>query len=141
MKCHNHYWNWDLFSCRDDLSLDCLIKYPQKSWNWKRLSKNPIITWEFVSNHKNYPWDYEFLSNNLNITFDIINKNPFNNWKLDVFQCNPNFLLSEKDLIEIVKKNHNICIIQRAWRKCNTDPEYKVCQRRLFREHSMLLIE
>ena len=141
MKCHNHYWDWDLFSCRNDLSLDCLIKYPQKSWNWKRLSKNPIITWEFVSKHKKYPWDFEFLSNNLNITFDIINKNPFNNWKLDVFQCNPNFLLSEKDLIEIVKKNHVICIIQRAWRKCNTDPEYKVCQRRLLREHSMLINE
>jgi hypothetical protein len=140
IKCHNHnHWNWVFLSSRNDLSLDCLMKYPQKKWNWKIISENPIITWEFVSAHKNLPWDYGYLSKNLYITFDIINKNPINNWRLDVFQCNPNFLLSEKDLIEIVKKNHNICIIQRAWRKCNTDPEYKVCKNRLIREHSNLI--
>jgi len=132
MKNPDRRWSWNYFSFRKDLSLECLVNnFDSVDWNWKTLSKNPRITWEFVQSHKNYPWDFEYLSNNSNISYNIINKNPFDGWNLNAFQSNPNFLLSDEDLSEIIKKHHKICVIQRAWRKCISDPEYNVCRRRL----------
>lgn len=141
IKYHDIYWNWEYFSNRNDLSLEYLIMFPKKEWNWKTLSKNPIITWDFVSSHTNYSWDYTYLSINENITFDIINKNPFNDWKLEVFQYNPNFLLSDEDLINIIKKNHAICIIQRQWKICNANPNFKICKERLKSEFNNILLK
>ena len=136
MKCEHIRWNWDLLSSRQDLSLECLLKYHKKDWHWKVISKNKAITWDFVSKNKHLPWDYEFLSNNPNITLENINQTPFNNWNYDVFQVNPNFLLSNEDLI---KKNHAICIIQRAYKKCYYNPDYLVCRKRLIKEYNNLI--
>ena len=136
MKCENFHWNWGLLSARLDLSLECLLKYHKKDWNWKVISKNKVITWDFICKNAHLPWDYDFLSNNKNITIEQIKQTPFNNWNFSVFQANPNFLSSNEDLI---KKNHAICIIQRAYKQCYYNPDYLICRNRLIREYKILI--
>ena len=138
IKLDHSRWDWSRLSSRLDLSLECILKYPNKYWNWKIISKNKVITWDFVYKNKQLPWDYDFLSNNPNITLDNIKQTPFNKWNYDVFQANPNFLLSNTDLIQIIKKHHAICVIQRAYKKCYYNSDYLICRKRLLRELDIL---
>lgn len=39
---------------------------------------------------------------------------------------------------EMIMANHSVEVIQRAWRRCVSDPKYNVCRRRLIREFKNL---
>jgi len=139
IKIKDANWNWYLFSERNDLNIKVIELYPEKDWNWEKISRNKNITWDFVVKNKDFPWNYRSLSENLNITHDILYNDLFYKRDLINFQRNPNFLLSDKDLIQIIKKNHAICVIQRAWRICNSNPEYLICKKRLLKDYYSLI--
>jgi hypothetical protein len=51
---------------------------------------------------------------------------------------NPNILMTDQELCEIVKRIVKARVIQRYWRTCVSDPSYLVCKNRLLFEHSSL---
>ena len=85
---------------------------PDKDWSWGDVSQNPNITRKIIKDNRDKPWDWQRLSANLNITLykqRWINKRRLEHIK--AFQ------------------------IQRRWRNCSCNPEYKLAQRCLLRLH------
>jgi hypothetical protein len=105
-------------------------------WDWNALSSNTDITWDIVKNNPDKPWNFRVLSMNPNITWCIVQDNPDKPWDWGELSRNPSMLLSNQELVNIIKRDKSVQIIQKAWRHSISNPTYKVCKKRLFLEFS-----
>ena len=136
-----------------------IIDNPNKLWNWDLLSRNPSITWDIVQANLDKPWNWNWLSCNPNIRCDIIQANPDKAWNWYLLSENPNISwdiveanldkpwdwdnLSETSMTKYKNgwinerrlKHIKAFLIQRHWRLCSCNPEYKLAQRCLLQLH------
>ena len=84
---------------------------PDKEWDWYCLSDNPNITWEIIQQNPDKDWDWKALSIN---------------WMSKGKQQ----WINNRRLYNIKALQ-----IQRHWRNCSCNPEYKLAQRCLLRVH------
>jgi hypothetical protein len=105
-------------------------------WDWNALSSNKNITWDIVKNNPDKPWNFRALSMNPNITWCIVQDNPDKPWNWGELSRNPSMLLSNQELVNIIKRDKSAQIIQKAWRHSISSPSYKVCKKRLLLEFS-----
>jgi hypothetical protein len=155
--------SWGL-SCNKNLPWEIVDKYSDKPWNWHDLSQNPSITWENILLNPDKPWDYDWIVANPNLTWDIIRTdldliNDVKNGSGKPISCNigitPEIILGYPEISwdwELIAGNsmelgktkwiqerrlrHIASFqIQRHWRNCSCNPEYKLARRCLLRLH------
>lgn len=56
--------DWNKLSCDPSVTMDIIMKHPEKPWNWDYISRNPNLTIEFVKKYPLMPWDLEWLHQN-----------------------------------------------------------------------------
>jgi hypothetical protein len=96
---------------------DIIKDNPDQPWDWRSVSENPNISWDIVTAHLDKPWNFENLASN------------------------PGILeIPRNDIILGVRQYFAIQKIFKAWFKCNTNPEYLVCRKRLLREYNENLL-
>ena len=105
------------------------------------LSYNPNITWDIVQQNPDKPWNWAYLSRNPNITWDIVQQNLDKRWDWSFLSLNPSFLCSEEDIFEFYILHKSACRIQKGFREANTNPNYLLCQKRIYREFNELIRE
>ncbi len=54
----NHKLSWltDAISCRCDMNMSIVLKYPDVNWDWDELSMNPNFTEKIKKEYSNFPW-------------------------------------------------------------------------------------
>jgi len=159
-----HWGSWGL-SNNKNLPWEIVEKYPDKPWNWKDLSRNPSITWENIISNPDKPWDYKGIFANPNVTWEIIKNNEkllydviigdgksissnisitpeivLGNleisWDWELIAGN-SMDLGKKKWIRERRLQHIAALqIQRPWRNCSCNPQFKLAQRCLLRLHS-----
>ena len=58
---------YKILSRCDNITLDIILQYPDKSWDWWYLSQHPNITLDIIMNFSNLPWNWYYLSKNPNL--------------------------------------------------------------------------
>ena len=103
---------------------------PDEKWNYSGLSFNPNVTIEYIMENKDKPWNWFYVSGNANLTPDFIENNLDLKWEW--FEC-----ISENEMnlgkkkwidqkrLEIIKAFQ----IQRHWRNCISNPNYKLAKK------------
>ena len=82
---------------------------PNENWYWESVSQNPNISWENIQDTPDKLWNWEHLGKNLMPTEK-------EGW------------LNQRRL-----KHIKAFQIQRYWRNCSCNPQYKLTQRLLLR--------
>ena len=132
-------WNWCYLSRHPNITFDIIKEYPEKPWDWFGLSCNPNITWDIIQENLDRLWSWSELSSNPNITWDIIQENLDKPWNWIAISCNPNILKLPDDFkIKYINEYIAINKIKRAWRLCNSDPNFSICRKRLLEEYGEL---
>ena len=81
------------------------------------------------------PWDWFSIAFNPNITWEIIQQNPDIDWHWAAL-CKNKMGLGKKRWLNQSRLEHIKAFqIQRHWRNCSCNPEYKLAQRCLLRLH------
>lgn len=107
---------------------------------WTFISCNPNITWNIIETHPNKPWDWWSISRNPNITWDIVHENPNKPWDWYSIFDNPSIYKPDTAFIsKFVREWQAKNTICRAIMKCYTNPDYKICQKRLLREYETIV--
>ena len=84
-----------------------ILDTPDKDWDWESISRNPNITWDIIRDNQDKPWNWSALSKN-------------------------SMSKSKKEWINQRRLRHIKALqIQRHWRNCSCNPEYKLAQRML----------
>ena len=99
-------------------------------------TKKNLLNWELVSvnpNDKN--WNWNEISKHSNITFEIIQTNPDKPWKWGGILENTMELGKQRWINQRRLKHIKAFQIQRHWRNCSCNPEFKLAQRCLLRLH------
>ena len=144
-------------ACNPNITWEIIQANLDKPWDWNWISDNPNITWEIIQQNPDKPWDWSMISQNPNITWEIIQQNPDKSWNWDWMACNPNITWEfiqanpdkpwdgygiSKNKMELDKQRwinkrrleHIKALqIQRHWRNCSCNPEFKLAQRYLLR--------
>jgi hypothetical protein len=154
---------WGL-SGNKNLPWEIVDKYSDKPWDWKELSQNPSITWGNILSHPDKPWDYKWIFANPNVTWEIIKNNekllydviigdgesiscnigitpeivlgyPEISWDWELIASNSMELGKKKWIRERRLRHIKAFQIQRHWRNCGCNPQFKLAQRCLLRLH------
>ena len=156
-------WGKDALSGNPNLPWKIIEKYHEQPWDWELLSKHPSVTWDNIVENPQFPWVEKCFLANPNLSWEFIQSNEIL-YNLCLFHgeeisLNPNITPHivlgypeiEWDINLLVKnhmeKGHDCWIreqrlihikafqIQRHWRICSCNPEYKLAQRCLLRLH------
>tara|TARA_B100000242_G_scaffold294094_1_gene274712 strand:- start:3075 stop:4112 length:1038 start_codon:yes stop_codon:yes gene_type:complete len=114
-----------------NLDFSVLLDNDDIEWCWSEISKNPTVTLDIIQRFSDKPWNINSILKNSNITLNQL----FENTDLKI-KCN---YISPIDInlgkeIWIHKyrlKWIKALQIQRIWRKCTCDPQYKLAQKKL----------
>ena len=131
------HWDYKKFSSNPNITWQIIQENPNIPWNWIGLSRNPNIIWKNVQDHPpgiTFAWEWDGLSRNPNITWNIVQDNPDKAWVWYALSQNPSMLITEDEIIKIIKEYVVWSRFKRLWRKCNSDPNHIFCQNRLKRE-------
>ena len=123
----------DAISENPNITWNIIQNNPDKPWNWNYISINPNITLEIIQQNPNKPWKWHLLSNNPNITLEMIQANLDKPWDWYDISYNKKGLGKEKWINQRRLKYIKALQIQRHWRNCSCNPEYKLAQRMLSR--------
>ena len=105
-------------------------------WDWDGISKNPNITWDIIeTNPDKRWWCLGGVSDNENITWEIVKNNLDKKWFWYGVARNTMKLGKKHWIAERRLKHIKAFQIQRHWRLCSCNPEYKLAQRCLLRLH------
>jgi hypothetical protein len=96
--------------------------------------KNANITWDIVRDNPDKSWSWYCISPKQSITWDIIKENPNRLWNWSILSENTDIILSDKERCTIIERHRSSKIIQKAWRRAVSDPNYIVCRKRLLWE-------
>tara|TARA_B100000401_G_scaffold438362_1_gene386626 strand:+ start:4052 stop:5089 length:1038 start_codon:yes stop_codon:yes gene_type:complete len=114
-----------------NLDFSVLADNDDIEWCWSEISKNPNITLDIIQKFSDKPWNIDRILKNSNITLMSL----FENTNLNI-TCNyasPIDISLGKEIwihryrLEWIKALQ----IQRIWRKCTCDPQYKLAQKKL----------
>ena len=156
-------WGKDALSANPNLPWKIIEKYPKQPWDWELLSKHPCVTWDNIQDNPQFPWVEKCFLANPNLSWEFIQSNGMlSNLCLfhgEEISLNPNITPHivmgypeiDWDINLLVKnhmkKGHDCWIreqrlkhikayqIQRHWRICSCNPEYKLAKRCLLRLH------
>ena len=159
-------WDFQYLSDNPNLSMDFLSQHIDQQWDWDYLSNHPNITMDFVEKNikqgwnlynlarrldefrveialcnparPQHEWDWppEYLSENHLLTLDTIDQYPDANWEMKYLSRNP-LLKSKTQFLNDLRLRHIKALqIQRHWRHCSCNPQFKLAQRILFRFYS-----
>ena len=78
---------------------------PDKNWDWLEKSRDPDITWDIIRDNPDKPWNWKGISGN-------------------------DMRLGKKQWINQRRLQHIKAFqIQRHWRNCSCNPEFRLAQR------------
>jgi len=100
-------WGWHL-SCHQNVTLKDIQDHPNIKWNWFSVSGNPNLTWEFILDNPTLHWKWGDDGNG-----PCISNNKMKNGK-------ETWINNRR--LQIIKTLQ----IQRHWRNCTNNPEYKL---------------
>ena len=152
-------WHWWYVSRNPNIKWEDIINNPELQWDWSGLSLNLNITWDIIKNNLDKDWDWDCISRRDDITEEIIDKNHEIKWEYDEFisynnNLTPNFIKKKKKSLSIPYLRNNMPVyrekwinqqrlehiktlqIQRHWRNCSCNPEFKLARKLLLRLHS-----
>lgn len=64
----NPEWSDVYVSCRNDVTMDRVLKYSNINWSWEILSEHQNITMETIKSHPKCPWITDNILCNQNLT-------------------------------------------------------------------------
>ena len=99
------YFDWNLISANDNLSINIIEENPDLPWNFVYLSKNKNINFDFIYSNLDKDWDWNMLSKHKNINTSIIHLHPELNWNYQYISENPN--LTWQFILDNIDKNWN----------------------------------
>lgn len=103
----------------EDFKIDD-IKYLNENWNWKHLSE--MVDYSIIKMHPELPWDMKVVSRNPTLHYrDVTSK-----WNLNTVNL-------KDEMNEWNASN----VIKRYWKRCVTDPSYKMCQKILLNDSTL----
>ena len=129
-------WDWESICCNENLTWEIIQQNPDKEWDWNNISYNKNITWEIIQQNPDKPWVWRYISENPNITCEFIQNNPDKPWRWERVTKNTMKLGKEPWISQRRLKHIKVFQIQRHWRNCSCNPEFKLAQRCLLRLHS-----
>jgi hypothetical protein len=128
-------WWWEL-SDHPNITWEFIQQNPDKPWEWCWISKNSNITWEFIQANSDKPLDWYDISEHPNITWEFIQQNPDKPWNWVDISFN-NMHIGGKRWIHQRRLQHIKAFqIQKHWRNCSCNPQFKLAQRCLLRLHA-----
>lgn len=133
-------WNWNSLSMNPNVTVDFIKANLHRPWNWYWISKNKNISWDFIAANLNLPWDWNVLSSSEDINWDIIEKNPHQAWNF--FHLSNNKAIHKPSpgfKAKFLREWHARNVIKRYWFHCSTNPDYKLCIRRLKKYYDELI--
>mgnify|MGYP006099458521 CR=1 FL=1 len=89
-KYSNKSWTWHAISWNKNLELSWLEKYPKKEWNWHNIAVNKNLQIEWIDKYPN-KLCWNGLSMNQNLKIEWIDKYPYFEWSWNYITYNPNF--------------------------------------------------
>ena len=121
--------NWEKISQNPNITWKIIKANLNKSWSWDWISFAPYITWEIIEANNNIPWNWDMISTNPNITWEIIQNNPDKKWNW--YNISSNTMDKGKPIWihELRLKIIKALQIQRHWRNCTCNPEYKLAHK------------
>lgn len=164
-------WDFSMFFIRNvtEDHIPFLEKFQHviPDWKWAHLAKN--TRWPVFKKNLHLPWiwfiadvkihsiefekddveiirEYELLCNwvklSMCIHVDIIHANPDLPWSLDFLQWNRTTWNTRiKPFEECILEWHSANVIKRQWKRSITDPSFKMCRDRIYREFKELATE
>jgi hypothetical protein len=72
----------------NNLTLEFILKHPDKEWRWEELSSHPNITTYDIVTHPDIPWYWSAVSLNPNITAEFVEAYIDKPWNWDYISCN-----------------------------------------------------
>jgi hypothetical protein len=160
-------WKFNDIECNKNLTEDNLNDLYNKNLELNYSLKNSVdfdtfysgaslnlnLSLDFIKNNNDINFCWNYIAERSDLTFDFVkycadsfNEDEYNddgNWQLisinpSIFKIRP----TDSDYIEYVnnkKRENSQKIISKAWRKCITDPNYKICIKRLQEEFNQLI--
>lgn len=114
-KCSYSIWKYVIEN--PNVKFINVVENLDKDWDWRMISLSNNITYLDIINNLDLPWYWPFISQN-NSIFNIKYTDP--------------------DYLEYTKKLLSINKIKRRWFECITNPNYKLCKKRLLSEFNKL---
>jgi hypothetical protein len=153
---------WDyacLSSSRNNISKEFVLNNPDKPWDydllaynnniiikdkitdWSMLSQNLDLSFEFIKKNIDKfirSGNWFFLSINNNLTYELLNNNRNLPWNWGALSVNDNMLDIEVEYNKKTRLYLAAYKIQQYWLRAYYNPEYLICQRRLYNEFENL---
>lgn len=133
-------WNFNILSTNINLCIDDIIRLKHLPWEWERVSAHPRLCIQHILQCPTIPWNIKKFCMYGTIEYDDIRKYPLFPWDWKFLGFNNNiFNIQDKYIYAYIQKQISACKIQRAWFRCNTNPEYAVCKKRLMKEYMKMV--
>ena len=130
-KMPNVEWNWNILSIYIDLK--DIIANPQLPWDTGSFSWNRGLTLDYVISNKNINWVWSAVSGHAQ--FDYGEFSQHRKFKWNELSKNKWFLhVSDQELEQAAKRVFSANKIKRQFKEAISNPEYKLCKRRLMHE-------
>jgi len=126
---------WYSISNHPNITWEIIQQNPDNPWQWRAISINPNITWEIIRDNPDKPWEWTTISCNPNITWEIIRDNPDEPWEWNWLSDNTMKLGKERWINKQRLQHIKAFQIQKHWRNCSCNPQFKLAQRCLLRLH------
>ena len=103
--------------------------------SYSLILRNPNLTWETITNNLDKFREIIHIMSYPNITLEIIEENIDKDWDWTGI-CSNKMKVAKKEWINLRRLKHIKALqIQRHWRNCSCNPEFKLAQRCLLRLH------
>jgi hypothetical protein len=133
--------DWDLVSENLELPLEFIkenINLFTTKHHWQHLSRNENLNFDFILEHKDKPLDWSAISSSDYITYEIVSKNRNLPWNWRCLTVNINIWNIESEFKLKAREHLAAYKIQQTWFKAYYNPEYLICQNRLYNEFKNL---
>lgn len=160
----NEDWDWTNITMHKNIHIEHILMSPYLPWDWKVLHYNPNIIGRLSQPTQHtqpifpvsdsiwmtepelekivqdvHPFNCSKVTCNPNMTYHFFKKHlyhKFKNWSSNWSQLSRNqgLLFSTSDAIKLCTEYFAAQKIQKAWKKCITDPDFKLCRQRLVNE-------
>ena len=126
-------WEWHYLSENPNITWEIIQANPDKDWSWCMLSENPNITLDIIQANLDKPWNWFNLSSNPNISWEFIQSNLDKPWDWDDLSDNSMSKFKNEWINKRRLRHIKAFQIQRHWRNCSCNPQYKLAQRMLLK--------
>ena len=100
-------WDWNRISSNSNLTMEFIMKHPEKLWNWQLVSKNANISLKDVLENPHLPWDFDLVQLNRNIpVHEFIKYN--REWSWDIISANLGVTETDIIMFDWIPWNHYV---------------------------------